>query len=476
VKKYLAILLGAVFVLGFAASAFAIHAEIPAETQAVVATGSTAITIGGEIRFRQDFQANTSDFNTGHADDKSYFDSRIRLSVEAKVSPNTTGFVQIEAGSDPDASNSSDLFIWGNNSHGTGSAVGASEATGIYNQGDEKRGYFSVLQAWILHTGSGLLGMPAGIKVGHMPLALGNSIFFDHTKFGDDAIVLFADPVKELHIAVLTAKFREGSLTANDDADAYVALFAYKTKEFGVSGDVTYVDDQLGLGATEATQLPIHFWNFGLRGNVQAGDLGIMADGELQAGKVDVANVNFDGYAVKAGLNYKLAPVTLALDFAYGSGDGGPTSKEKAFVTSQSAIQHFTYVYDYRTKNACGQQYGGLCNTMYVKLGANAPLAKDLAGELGLYWLQAAKKFIGSTALAALEPAEVASTTSKNIGTEIDARITYKIDRNLTWWVEGGYLFAGQFWNNPVMNSTWAPGKTSPDDVYTVRQGIQLSF
>lgn len=464
-KKYLAILLGAVFVLGFAASAFAIHAEIPAETQAVVAAGSTAITIGGEIRFRQDFQNNTSDFNTNLHDSKSYFDSRIRLSVEAKVTPNTTGFVQIEAGSDPDASNSSDLFIWGNNSHGTGSAVGSSQASGIYNFGDEKRGTFSVLQAWILHTGSGLLGMPAGIKVGHMPLALGNSLFFDHTKFGDDAIVLFADPTKELHVAVLTAKFREGSLTLNDDADAYVGLFAYKTKEFGLSGDATYVDDQLGLG-TQTAKVPIHFWNFGLRGNVNAGDLAIKADAELQAGKVEVADVKFRGYAGLVGLSYKLAPVTLVLEGAYGSGDDKADGKLKDFVTSQSAIQHFTYVYDYRTKNACGQQYGGLCNTMYLKVGATAPLAKDLAGELNLYWLQAAKKFAGVAELGG------AATTSKSIGTELDARITYKIDRNLTYWVEGGYLFAGDFWKVAAD----LPAGKSPDDVYTVRHGIQLSF
>jgi hypothetical protein len=297
---------------------------------------------------------------------------------------------------------------------------------------------------------------------------LGNSLFFDHTKFGDDAIVLFADPTKELHIGVLTIKFREGSLTLNDDANAYVGLFNYKTKEFGISGDVTYVDDQLGLG-TQVAKAPIHFWNFGLRGNVNAGDLAIKADAELQAGKVDNIDVKFRGYAGLVGLSYKLAPVTLVLEGAYGSGDDNATdSKMKAFVTSQSAIQHFTYVYDYRTKNACGAQYGGLCNTMYLKLGANAPLAKDLAGELSLYWLQAAKKFAGAGELGG------AATTSKNIGTELDARVTYKIDRNLTYWVEGGYLFAGDFMRG--LASPALPASHGVDDAYTVRHGIQLSF
>ena len=46
-KKFLAIILGTIFVLSFAATAFAIHAEIPSETQAVVAKGTTQITIDG---------------------------------------------------------------------------------------------------------------------------------------------------------------------------------------------------------------------------------------------------------------------------------------------------------------------------------------------------------------------------------------------------------------------------------------------
>ena len=384
------------FVLGFAASAFAIHADIPAETQSVIAKGSTQITVGGEIRFRGDFQNNTADFNNDKMDHKAYYDARIRLSVEAAVSPNTTGFVQIEAGDDVDGNKSSDLYIWGNSA--SSPSAGSSNASGIYGQGDAKRGTFSVLQAWILHKGTGLLGIPAGTKIGHMPLALGNSIFFDHTKFGDDAIVFFMDPVKELHVGLLTAKFREGSTTLNDDANAYVGLFTYKvSKDAGFSGDVTFVDDQTGLGKVGAENA-IHFWNIGLRGNGNFSGLGLKADVELQTGKIkntsstDHGDLKFAGYAFMAGASYKMDPVMLTLDFAYGSGDSdGNDGKVKAFVTSQSAIQHYTYVYDYRTQNACGMQYGGLCNTWYVKLGANTDLTKSVNADVNLYYLQAAK-------------------------------------------------------------------------------------
>ena len=51
-----------------------------------------------------------------------------------------------------------------------------------------------------------------------------------------------------------------------------------------------------------------------------------------------------------------------------------------------------------------------------------------------------------------------------------DGKLTYKIDRNLVYWVEGGYLFAGDA-VKAIANSA-----TSDDDAYAVRHGIELSF
>src|SRR5512139_2178685 len=88
-KKFLAIILGAIFVLSFAASAFAIHAEIPSETQAVVAKGATQITIDGEIRSRGWYQKNIAGNNSTQGlphdtTSEAWYDQRIRLSVDAK--------------------------------------------------------------------------------------------------------------------------------------------------------------------------------------------------------------------------------------------------------------------------------------------------------------------------------------------------------------------------------------------------------
>src|SRR4030067_1229056 len=98
-KKSFLIILSMLLVLGFAATVFAIHAEIPAETQSVVAKGTSQITLGGSIRFRGDVRNNTGDFNDDNADHMSSYDGRVRLSLDAQVSPNTTGRIHLESGS-----------------------------------------------------------------------------------------------------------------------------------------------------------------------------------------------------------------------------------------------------------------------------------------------------------------------------------------------------------------------------------------
>ena len=460
-KKYLAILLGAVFVLGFAASAFAIHAEIPAESQAVITKG-VQVTIGGDIRIRNEYSNNVTDFDDNHADGKAYWDERIRLFVDAQVTPNTKGFIMLEGTSGQTAT----AYNWG------GQPGDASGSAGFYRVGDTKRGTLNLLEAWILNTGSGLLGMPAGIKIGHMPLALGNKLFFDHTLFGDDAIVLFADPTKELHVAVLTAKFREGEPQFSDESNAYVGLFNYRTKEWGASGDVTYVDDQIGLG-TQAAKDPIHLWNFGLRGDVTFSGLTLRADGEVQTGKVDNLDMDFKGWAVQAGADYLVNGIKLTAQYIYGSGPKAGSKNVDWFVTSVSPYQRITYVYDYRTVTAspglpAGATNGGICNTQYINVGASIPLAKDLTGDLNYYNLSAAKNTSVTLDFADGSGTPSTSGNSKDIGNEFDWKLTYKVDKNLVYYVEGGYLFTGDFYATAL--------KPKPDDAWAVRQGIQLSF
>ncbi len=480
-KKYFLVALAALFVLGFAASAFAIHAEIPAETQAVVATGATQITIGGDIRVRGLMSNNTADFNsdTRTAGDDSKWDQRVRLSVEAKVTPNTIGKITLEAGNDSATGTSDDIQNWGTETFG--------HATGTIQLGDSKQNSMKVLEAWILHTGSGLLGVPALVKIGHMPVQI-DGLFYSHTKFGDDALLLGVDPIKGLHLIAGTVKLLEGNTQNADDVNGYTLIGNYDiNKDSSIGFDVTYADGQnLSSFTYDGVSLPvaapagthgvdIHLWNFAVNGKTRVAGLGIKGEIDMQAGSIDNAiagqEAKFRGYAGKVDFDYKINPVTLMVGGAYGSGEDlskiGNDRKIRGFVTTMDNIQHYTFVYEYLTMNAAGNVTGGLQNTWFLKAGAKADLMKNLDGMVNVYYLQAVKDY-GKAISGSATPI----STSKNIGTEVDANINYQIDKNLKYYVEGGYLFAGDFWKNV----TTKPAGSKPDDSWAVRHGIQLSF
>ena len=163
-KKYASILAVFVLLLGFAAMAGAAPAEIPSDTTAVIAKGKTQITLGGELRFRGYYwkNKNVKDENwygpSGSSNESGY-DYRVRLGLEAKVTPNTTGYIEFESGDE-----TSDNVRWGSASGG---------ARGVYRFGNTKESKVTIRQAWVQYQCSGLHGVPAGVKVGRQLLKLG---------------------------------------------------------------------------------------------------------------------------------------------------------------------------------------------------------------------------------------------------------------------------------------------------------------
>lgn len=464
-KKFLALVLGVLFVLSFAASAFAIHAEIPSETQAVVSAQDIQITLGGEIRVRGWYLNNINDAkepsNTlsegGKSHSNAYYDERVRLSIDAKVAPGVEGFVMLE-NSDTNFNNATDSYKWGSVPFTTsiaGSSLNSKPGTGLYFN-----------EAWILYSGSGLLSFPAGVKVGHMPLALGEKQFFDHTKFGDDAIVFFMDPVKPLHVAFLTFKGADFSSAANgnsEDLDAYVALFTYKLDDKNTVGmNYTYLNEpNPGLFDNLKLQdLSIH-----ANGNIAG--LGYKAEGDIQFGSAGDPKSDFKGFAAMLGLNYNVNPANIRASFAYGSGGKSTDSDTKEFQTFVSSNplnagsndQHYTLVYEYQVVSAANEQITngvgtGIANTTYFNLGVDYAATKDLNASLDGYILRASKTDSG---------------VSKNIGWEVDAKIAYQLAKNLTYQIDAGYLKAGNFYRDT--NSSFEKSSAT-----VLRHAVTLSF
>jgi hypothetical protein len=362
VRKILSIVLASLMVLGLAATAFAIHAEIPAETQSVVATGTTQITLGGEIRTRGWWRDNFAAGLGQDANSSSWWDERVRLSLDAVVAPGVEGFVQLETHSD----RSGDKYVWGTSTEGQGKRT--SGAGGTNGKPDA---FLDILQAWILYQGQGLFGFNSGVKVGHMPLKLSYGQFFDNTQYGDDALILFMDPVKGLHIAGLTIKGNE-CFTGGDclgdntnDLDAYVGLMTYKWDPNHTVGlNYTYLNE---------SDAELQLSNLGLHADGKVGAFGYKAAADIQFGSANEGlrtfnnptEDDFGGFALSAYLNYDFnsmnVPLNLRGSLVYGSGeddDSAGSDDLDEFVAFTGNIQNYSFIYEYMHKTTAFNKSG----------------------------------------------------------------------------------------------------------------------
>ena len=455
-KKTFAILAAALFVLSFAASAFAIHAEIPAETQAVAAKGTTQIMLGGELRTRGWWRDNISGALGQDANNQGWYDQRVRLSVDAQVSPNVQGKIVLESeGTGFD--NTNDKYTWGtsNGNSGFGNAKPISDP--------------DFLEAWIMYKGAGLFGFPAGVKVGHMPLRLGYGQWFDHTQMVDDALVFFIDPTKSLHVGALTIKLRESTTTDNtNDLDAYVGLLTYKWDDKNTVGlNYTYLNlSDLGFSQQ----------NVGVHADGTLGGFGYKAAFDFQFGDVneDTANeASFGGWQALLAANYKLNPVNLRGMFVYGTGeDSADDDSISEFVPFMGNIQNYAFIYEYQHRTTAFNKSGlnpaapsnghaaGYANTMVANLGLDWQATKDVMFGLDGYYFWA-------TETGAWEDV-TGNDVSSTAGWEVDAKFKYNVAKNLTYQIDLGYFDPGGFYEDAYGVDT--KGVTS------FRHALTLSF
>ena len=177
-----------------------ISQQLPEGETVVVSKGAADLTLGGRILVRGWYFDNVFDKVSGSSGDyvpsdtgsTALYTTNAYLFVDAKITDNLQAYMELETADSTEGSQiTSGLYKWG-----------------TYDAKPDAELFFR--QLWIQYTGSGLLGVPAGIKVGHQLLTLGEKQFLNHERFGDDAIVVFVNPTKELHLAALTAKLDEG--------------------------------------------------------------------------------------------------------------------------------------------------------------------------------------------------------------------------------------------------------------------------
>jgi len=475
VKKFLAVIVGALFVFCFSAAAFAVAPDIADE--AVVAKGPTKITLGGKMLIRGWYLDNATGVSGNNVvpidgDSHAFYTTNVNLMVDAQVSDGLRGMIEFET------------------------ATSGSHNSGIYYWGDKGRGYDSkpeadilLRQAWIQYVGTGLMGIPLGIKIGHMPLSLGEKIFLNNERFGDDAILVWVDPMKELHIAAGTVKLNEGDvLSHTDDLDGYVLLATYqwdKDNMFGINYVWTHSDgncpsSDIGTVDDEGNEVPsykqtnveeLNFSNVGVHAKGMIAGVSYAAEADFQFGKIenyqlaDEGDVNPKGWGVFAKLGYMIDPVNIRASFAYGSGDDDLFDDDcKEFQTQQgpdygmtARLVHYTQIYErtVRTASALAKltttvggntTNTGIANTTYYNLGMDVNLMKDLSLSVDGFLLQASETGAWEDIIA--EETGESVSVDDNLGWEVDMKLNYKITKNLSYFVEAGYFDSGDFYKD----------------------------
>ncbi len=337
-----------------------------------------------------------------------------------------------------------------------GSTTSTSTAQGTNAAAGTNNGQFGFREAWINFN---LPGIPVNVTAGHQLLQLGDGWFFRSMHFGSDAWVV-ANVTGANTVAVVDVKVSEGDVAvSHDDIDAYVLLDVYKLNDSNTIGaylaDVHHLHSAVSAGDDD-------LYNLGLNYGGKLGSVNLNAQGDYQFGedKASTPGVSkkYQGYEIAIKGNVPLDPVTINFLIGMGSGKKSTdTSTDyKAYVNFLDIDPHYTFLYEYKIATAAGAKNTGLSNTEVVSVGAAYAASKSVNLGLDLYYLQATQKIVNGV-----------GAESSDVGTEIDAKIYWKLYDNLSWNWDLGYFAPGAALKT-------ATGKT--DAAYGVQGILALNF
>ena len=489
-KKALVVLIGVLMAVMFAAESYA-------ET-----------TVGGTIDVRGRWRENNNDLNKDGSPSgtpngsTAWWDEKVNLWVDAKVAEGLKGYIELQSGG---ATSSKGWMKWGTSRSGscggssaittTACTTTASTDSAPNSMFNENRG-FGFMEVRYAYIDFMIPGTPVGIKIGHMPVVVGHSIWADTKIWGSDGLMIYAMPIKELMIALGTIKGVEtASNTDRSDIDMYGFHVVYTFMPKNSAGlNINYLL-KTGDGNVDTTagQADMHFWNVMLTadGALDFG-LGYKFEIDKQFGKLNdtkvtastLGDVKGSGLAFLAGADFKIADIAkVGMDVAYGSADKCATW---ASTTTGAACSSYgnkdegyvnfnDYAYTMIYEDIVGQKISatalgtagtysgsrttdfGLWNTMYAKLGAGVTPMKEMSAGLDIYYLrQVQPNYLGQ---------------KKNLGYEFDLNFGYDIYKNLKWTFLAGYFLPGNAYK--AIASTDA---IKDDAAWAFEQKLSLKF
>ncbi len=402
------------------------------------------VTVGGEIALRsRNFSNLLSDKNLDStSNDQVDTQTRVKLDVNVKAGDNVKGKVQLWH----------DFGTWG------ASAIGAGSGSGLETSGTGDAGGLGFREAWINFN---LPGIPVNVTGGHQLLALGQQGFFRSMHFGSDAWVV-ANVTGANTLAFVDVKAWEGSTArGGDDIDAYVLLDVFKLNDKNTIGiDITDVVDRsatlstpvisaLGRAIGSGTNVfkNIDLQNIGLWYAGALGPLNLKAEVDFQMGKASAVtggtDAKFKGNQIIVKGDIPMDAVGLNFTLARGTGLKKDATDIDQFVTILDIDPHYTFLYEYKVPtvalNAASKATTndnlntGYANTTAINIGGSLNASKSVNLALQLWYLKATEKVTNK-----------AGDDTDDVGTEIDAKINWKLYDNLSWNWDLGYFMPGK--------------------------------
>lgn len=415
------------------------------------------VTINGEWRVRgyvMDLNG-TNDASGSRSDTASYWDQRFRLYITAKVSDNLKGIVRMLSPDHVPCDYNEAGNIWG-----SGDAV------------DPKPVLWDVAY---LDFDVPLPTAPVNVKLGRQGIDLGNYILLGSCKTYDSMILSMG--IQNVSVSLLTVKLDEGQATSGafDDEDLYGAVLSFDPAPninlgiwsvIGKDGDTTVdLDPNLGNDPgymfndpTLASTNPSAdaFW-LGAAASMDFPPMKINLEFDYSKVTLNGAwgnpDIEHTGYAFFADVCADIPAVKFGGNLLYTTGvdkDDPDSNNTDLFVPISS---HFSERNDYDylvlRRFIYGMGNGSLDgdhsigNIIAIKLYAMKDLAPKLTGMVSAQNYSFTQDPDGSLGSA-----------GKNLGTEIDVKLIYKLYNNLTitgvgaYWVTDEDTFGNDNENN----------------------------
>ncbi len=508
-KKFLTLALAAVFVVAMATYTLATEFEFGGSYRIRGIYWQDGINPETRLDVNNDWWAPNGDDE--RVDDVDYFDNRLRLEMDAKVSDRLSAHVQADSGlgyggdyryHNPLATQDSYDGVWGRaygperfqDTLGMSSLgiLGADDYIYDWDTTDEAIAYQShdiVLQRAYLKYEHPWVTLKAGRQWAHWGSGILESMNRNRIEFMVEKPTWF--------VGVGMDKMEEGNITlSEDDENLYFVSMGYTGETVQIGQRFEWVTENepdanapAHVNDVDTTVDDLNHYAMSWYWKLRMGDVGFDGEYCYQWGKTGnwnlpvTASEDLSAHGLTGDLWCNLDSAKVGMQFGYFSGDGDPEDDTNNFYVTPYNFSPFLLIGEvpingvtltgrplWATRSYYDQGWMGnyMSNCWFWKWYGECSPTKNLS-VTGAVGYARANQAINRAEDGALSDGE-------SIGTEMDITATYKLTDNLSYTAAWGYLFTGGFYDTRE-DSVWPVGiSDEAANTYIFLHQIAITF